>query len=109
MKVLLNRQTYLKDLEEIKSDWVYSILEHLSIDRDKFKMISIDNQRNLLEKNSISITDYPSLNAIKIEKMIDNNIETVAEFMVHSIILKLDSKTKEPYYEVEIEEWNIFE
>jgi hypothetical protein len=71
--------------------------------------MTIDNQRKLLEKNNISITDYPSLNAIKIEKVIDNSVETVAEFIVSSLTLKTDSERKETYYEVEIEEWNMFE
>lgn len=109
MKILLNKQTYLEELNEFKSEWVFYVLSLLSIDLDLFSSMTIDNQRKLLEKNNISITDYPSLNAIKIEKVIDNSVETVAEFIVSSLTLKTDSERKETYYEVEIEEWNMFE
>jgi len=109
LKILLNKQTYLEELNEFKSEWVFYVLSLLSIDLDLFSSMTIDNQRKLLEKNNISITDYPSLNAIKIEKVIDNSVETVAEFIVSSLTLKTDSERKETYYEVEIEEWNMFE
>ena len=103
-KILLNRSDYLKDLEELKTDWVDSILMALDIDLEFIKEGPIDEVQEYFFENSIDIINYPDIDAVRIDK----DGETIAEWAGPEFFLKED-ESGELYYEVMIDNWSIFD
>ena len=102
--LLLNRTDYLNDIEEIKSDWIDSILLELDLDLDFIKDGEIDLVQEYFFENDIDIITYPDINAVRIDK----GGESIAEWAGPEFNMKRDSDGS-LYFEVSIESWSIFD
>ena len=102
--ILLNRSDYLNDLQELKSDWIDSVLMELDLDLDFIKEGEIDDVQEYFFDNSIDIVNYPDIDAVRI----DRDGETIAEWAGPEFSLKQDEDGV-MYYEVTIENWSAFE
>jgi hypothetical protein len=102
--LLLNRSDYLNDIEDIKSDWIDSILLELDLDLDFIKNGPIDLVQEYFFENDLDIINYPDINGIRIDK----DGDTIAEWAGPEFTLKRDEDGL-LYYEVDIESWSIFD
>ena len=102
--ILLNRSDYLRDLKELKTDWIDSILMDLDVDLDFIKEGEIDDVQEYLFDNNIEIINYLDIDGVRIDK----DGETIAEWAGPEFVMKKDEEGL-LYYEVTIENWSIFE
>ena len=103
IKILTDRYSASKEINEIKQLWIDNILQLCEVDTSEFEQMDKGNIDDLLYSLSIDIIDYPNMDAIQIKK----GDEIIAELGEPSYTLLKDEKGY--YYEIEIENWSIFD
>lgn len=106
IKLLANRNGYLSDIEEVKTEWLNEILETLGVNLEElYEHAPPEQLEFLLEVHEIEIITYPGIGALRV----DHDGDTVAEWAGPDFLLKTDEETGDKYYEITVEAWTFME
>lgn len=103
-KILTDRTSHVKDVEEVRQAWLDDLLAFLGLDLDIIHNSPRDVAVEYLVDNKIEIVDYLNLKATSVKQ----DGELVGEWGGPEMKLKED-KEGNLYFEVIIENWSIID
>ena len=111
IKILSNISSYLEDIEEQKQQWLFELLHYVGINVEDLSALPGDLAVEYLLKNHISVCDYPSMGALKVEyrKSPDEPLQILGEWAGPDFVMKTDPENGELYYEIFIETWSVID
>ena len=111
INILANMTSYLEVIEEQRQQWLYELLHFVGIDVELLDALPGDLAVEYLLKNHISICDYPSMGALKVEYRESPNepLDIIGEWAGPEFVVKTDPEDGSLYYEISIETWSILD
>ena len=104
LKILADRYNTDTVINEQRRDWIFAILNHLSLDANLFYELDSGHFDDYLLSQNIEIIDYPSIGATCIK----HDGQIIGEWGCPSLELKAESHNSF-YYEISIEHWSILD
>jgi hypothetical protein len=109
--LLSNMNNHLAAVEEQKKIWLYELLYFLGVDVEILDELPGDLAVEMLMRKHISIVDYPSMGALRVEyrETAADPLEIAGEWAGAEYLIKRDPENGEMYYEISIECWSVID
>jgi hypothetical protein len=104
-KVLVDRVNFVKDVNEIRQQWLRDLFLYIGLEADWMLEIPRDQALDYMIDNDVEVIEYKDIHALKIK--LDG--EVIGEWAGPEFVLKEDESDESLYFEATIEHWSIIE
>ncbi len=104
-KILTDRVNFVRDVNEIRQQWLRDLFLFIGLDADGMLEIPRDQALDYMLENNVEVIEYKGIEALEIKF----EGETIGEWAGPDYKLREDLDDGSLYFEATIEHWSIIE